>query len=227
MREGIRAELRSILRQYAELNKPLDRFEFAAGRSVAEPRYYVAFDTRDRRGVRGLRSRIGTIQLPDEGIRDSTLQFAQSVWHLKDRLHQWLKARDMLIDIDSFCQHNIHILICADLANTKKHGTCTNRSGLKPRLGLVKFDVSKNGIVELFYDGAMKEKELLVSDPVPIPCEVQLEVEGREDISRNAVTVVWRAFLDWLPLIKQAGVLASDDPESVSLRELLFETGTV
>jgi hypothetical protein len=219
---GIRIELRSIIRQHNELRKPFGQFMFLPTRPVSGPRYRVIFDRSDPRKICGLRAKINVIKLPDEDIHSRILHFAQSVWQLKDRLGQWAKATAFSVDVDKIAQENCDLLVCADLANQKKHGRNENRSGLAPRLGLVKFDTSKSGVVEFFYDGAIKKKEIFVTEPEPIPFSVDIENYGENGVLGDAVEVIYHAFLGWLPLIRQLKILAADDRESQSLRKMLY-----
>ena len=87
---------------------------------------------------------------------------------------------------------------------------------------MVKFDTSKNGVVEFYYDGASKEKELLVTNPVPIPYVVEILLSNGTAALGDAVDIISQAFFGWLPLIQRLGVLAGSDRESEHLREILF-----
>jgi hypothetical protein len=218
----IRAELRAIVRQYEELGKPLDRFDFAPGRPASMPAYYVAFDMRQHKRIHGLVVRVNTITVPDETITGRILQFAQSVWHLKDRLRQFAKATASSVQVEEAVQQSPGLLVCGDLANWKKHGVNENRSGLTPRLDAIRLDTSRNGLVEFFYDSATRHKELLVVDPRPIPFTVDILINDGSASFGNAVDLIWQAFRDWLPVIKSLGLLESDDGESRALKEALF-----
>lgn len=230
---GIHTELRSIRRQWDDLRKPLGKFEPLEWKPPGEPRYYVTFDLNERRRIKGLKLRSGTLVFPDERILDGFLRLAESVWHLKDRLRQWAKTKGATVDIEGTIKRSKALQVCADLANQKKHGRNENRSGLDPQLGvltdsgeadgegLVRFDTSKSGVLEWFYDGPTNRKELLVTDPVPIPYQVEVLVDDGKPTLGDAVELIHRAFCDWLPLIKELGILASDDRESQALLDLL------
>ena len=112
------------------------------------------------------------------------------------------------------------MLICADLANKKKHGGSENRSKLNPELGQVRFDTSQSGAVELFCDGATNDKELIVSNTTPIPFVVEMKLDGEASIS-DAVEVLIRAVQHWMPLINNLGILAGDDRVATTLRDRL------
>jgi hypothetical protein len=131
----IRKELRGILRMQAELQQPLDEFWADPNRPVGVPRFYVRFDRSWPRGVIGLRIGVLKIKLPDERIQDHVLEFAKGVWHLKDRLHQWVKATGSGEDVEAWAEQSIDLRICADLANWKKHGRHQNISKLGLRKG--------------------------------------------------------------------------------------------
>jgi hypothetical protein len=220
----IRAELRSILRTREELRKPLSDFQLDQRRPPNVPRYYVAFDRRPRRPVQGLRCNAASLTLPDERITDEVLHLAKSLWHLKDRLHQWVKATDMGADVDAWWQGSTELRIAADLANQKKHGRHQNQSQLSPYLSEVTFDTSQCGMLELFYDGSMKDKELLVSLPNPIPFSIRVLAGGSGAIG-DVVAILDAAFRHWLPLIQRCGILAGADPESAKLKETLAPWG--
>lgn len=219
----IRRELRSILRLWNDLRAPLQKFEPLNPLLAERPRFYVAFDLRPRRRITGLKlGGLPNLSLPDERIQGAVWEFAEGVWHLKDRLHQWVKATGNNTDVEAFVKTSQRLLICADLANMKKHGRSENRSKLDPQLGNVIFDTSKSGPIEFFYSGAGKDKELLVTNPVPIPFSVELLIHDGTASLGDAVEIIHQAFTDWLPLIQKLGILSGDDNETKLLREQLF-----
>jgi hypothetical protein len=172
--------------------------------------------------IRGIQIKTNVLGLPDETIHDRVLEFAKTVWHLKDRLTQLADAIRQSIDLDAIAKQSTNLLVSADLANMKKHGRCENRSTLNPQLGPVKFDVSKSGPLELFYDGAMKCKELVVTHPVPIPFAVDVLVHDGASALGDARDIIKLAFLDWLPIIQQLGVLSANEPEAAALHSILL-----
>jgi len=219
----IRTELRSILRQRDDLRKPLDWFGEVESRPPDVPRYYVLFDQDPRLVVSGLRlGGSGEISLADERIIDRVFEFAKSVWHLKDRLKLWVDAQGLNFNVEAKAAKCRALLICADLANWKKHGENRNRSEIDPRVETVKFDTSKSGGIELYYDGATKHQELLVANPVPISYRVDVLADGGNTNLGNAVDVIDRGFSDWLPMIMTLGILSADNRESEYLRQHLF-----
>ena len=220
----IRRELRGILRLWNDLHAPLQKFEPLNPSPAEGPRFYVAFDLRPRRRITGLKfSGLPSLSLPDERIQGAVWEFAEHVWHLKDRVHQWVKATGDNTDVEAFVKTSQRLLICADLATKKKHGRSENRSRLSPQLGNVNFDTSKSGPIEFFYSGPSKDKELLVANPVPIPFTVGLVVHDGTASLGDAVEIIHQAFTDWLPLIKKLGILSGDDNETKLLREQLFK----
>ncbi len=219
----IRRELRSILRLWNDLHAPLQKFEPLSPLPAEGPRFYVAFDLRPRRRISGLKlGGLANLSLPDERIQGAVWEFAERVWHLKDRLHQWVKATGDNTDVEAFVKTSQRLLICADLANKKKHGRSENRSKLNPQLGNVIFDTSKSGAIEFFYSGAGKDKELLVANPVPIRFTVELLIHDGTASLGDAVEIIHQAFTEWLPLIQKLGILSGDDNETKLLREQLF-----
>lgn len=219
----IRRELRGILRLWNDLRAPLQRFEPLKPAPPEGPRLYVAFDLRPRRRITGVRlDRLRNLSLPDERIQGVVWEFAERVWHLKDRLHQWVKATGGNADVEAFAKASQNLLICADLANKKKHGGNENRSNLTPDVGNVNFDTSKSGPIEFFYSGAGKDKELLVANPAPIPFTVELLIHDGTASLGDAVEIIHQAFVVWLPLIQKLGILSGDDNETKLLREQLL-----
>ncbi len=220
--QEIRVELRGIVRKYKQLRRPLNQFTPVNSKPDDKPYYYVVFDNSEHRQITGLKIRTAKVHLPDENIVDSVVGFAASVWHLKDRLYQWAKATGQSVDIKALISKSKGLRVCADLTNKKKHARNENRSGLDPTLGLVEFDTSRSGPLEFFYNGATKDKELIVSNPVPIPYKVNIVADKGEPALGDAVLVIYEAFKDWLPIIKTMGALDSDDGESLALRKTLF-----
>jgi len=219
----IRSELRSVLRQRDDLRKPLQRFGEVESRPHDVPRYYVLFDENPRLVVSGLRlGGCEEVSLADERIIDRVFEFAKSVWHLKDRLKLWVHAQGLGFKVEAEAEKCHTLLVCADLANRKKHGTNRNRSKIDPRIETVKFDTSRSGGIELYYDGATKHQELLVTDPAPIPYRVDVVADGGTRNLGNAADLIDHAFSEWLPMIQRLGILSSSDGESEYLREQLF-----
>lgn len=219
----IRSELRSILRLRRDLYAPLQRFE-----PLADPsggiRYYVLFDTNPRKTVQGIKlGGLKQISLPDEPILDRVLEFAKAVWHLKDRLHQFARATNQQVELDAVANQSTNLLVVADLANRKKHGRSENRSKLDPHLDLVAFDTSRSGPIEFYYDGAMKEKELIVTNPVPIPFTVDILAQEGNTVLGDARQIINNALLDWLPMVQQLGILSAYDPETTALCAILLD----
>jgi len=106
--------------------------------------------------------------------------------------------------------------------NLKKHGRNQNNSRLNPRIvPEIIFDTSRSRLLELYYDGAIKRRELLVTNPVPIPYRVDV-ADGAGTVIGNAADIIRGGFAHWLPLIKQLGVLDGTGREEEALREVLF-----
>jgi hypothetical protein len=222
----IRAELRSIIRQREDLRKPLAWFGKVDSRPEGDPRYYVLFDQNPRLAVSGLRlGGCNHLRFPDERIIDRVLEFAKSVWQLKDRLKLWVKTQGLSTDIEVEANKSQHLLISADLANWKKHGENKNRSGLAPHIETVSFDTSRSGALELYHDGATKHQELLVANNIPIPYRVEVCGNGGALQLGDAVDLIDKGFQEWLPVIQSIGVLSASDNESAYLRSTLFPSG--
>ncbi len=226
----IRGELRSILRTRRDLYSPIQRFDAIVSESGEPNRFYVLFDMHHRFEFQGLKlGGLGILGLPDERIQDQILELAKATWHLKDRLHQFAKAVKRQVEVDAHSKKSESLLICADLANKKKHGRHENRSKQNPYLGLVKFDTSMCGGLEYYYDGAMKTKGLIVEKAAPIPFSVDVLAqkgdapEKDDDVLGDAREIINRGFCDWLPLIDSMGILSGDNPETIALRSILFD----
>ncbi|MBN1591017.1 MAG: hypothetical protein JW888_16005 [Pirellulales bacterium] len=218
----IRSELRSILRLRRDLYAPLQRFE-----RIADPangtRYCVLFDMNPRKPIQGLKlGGLKQLKLPDEPIHDRVLEFAKAVWHLKDRLYQFAKATNQPADLNAMADESSHLLVTADLSNKKKHGCNDNRSKLNPHLDLVAFDTSKSGAIEFFYDGAMKDKELIVTSPLPIPFAVDILIQD-DAVLGDAREIINKGLLEWLSVIQKLGILAGSDPATKALRMILLD----
>ncbi len=222
----IRSELRSILRARRDLYSPIERFEPTTD-SDGKTRYYVLFDMHRRLRIEGLKlGGLNELKLPDEGIQDRVLEFAKAVWHLKDRLHQFARATNQAVDLDAVADRSMELLICADLANKKKHGRTGNRSKVSPVLDSVRFDTSRCGAIEFYYDGAMKYKELIVSNLAPIPFTVAILQEGTAAVLGDSLVTINQALCNWLPVIQQLGALSNEDPETAALKGILFPDDT-
>lgn len=103
---------------------------------------------------------------------------------------------------------------------------------MQPWLSVTHFDTSKSGMVEFWYDGAVKEATLLVSCASPVRFHVDIYRGDDPAIPRdqpydesakigNAVDIIFSGFQDWLPLIRDVGFLESDEPESNALAQIL------
>jgi hypothetical protein len=71
----------------------------------------------------------------------------------------------------------------------------------------IAFDTSRSALLEFYYNGATKQRELLVTNTVPIPYGVDV-ADGTGAVIGNAADIIRAGFDHWLPLIKQLDVLA-------------------
>jgi hypothetical protein len=218
--QQIREDLRAALRLRDELKRPIRHFALDPARPLGKPRHFVLFDLEAPKNVNGLQVRLKRLGLYDERIIGKTLELAGKVWHLKDKIAKVAKARKLPLNVDDHVNASKALTIVADLSNANKHGENRNRSGLRPHIELVIFDTSQNGKVELFYDGATKEKELLVEKRQPIPFTVELRVNNGA-VFGDAVQIIDDALTDWLPLVEQLKLLWPDNREVRHLREQL------
>ena len=132
----IRSEIRRAIRKHNELSQPLRLFRPTEARPEGHPRYQVCFDLGPREPTgAGLRYSCAEVARPDERLEDLVYDFARSVWHLHDRLHQWAKAKHLLLSrprrIMDHARNCKELLIAADLINRKKHGANENLSGAR------------------------------------------------------------------------------------------------
>jgi hypothetical protein len=218
----IKTELRNILHNLCELLRPLDRFHTSPERPAGVPRHFVCFDTAPHHEVMGLRMSTPTMRFPVETISDRVALLAASTWHLKDRLNHYAKAKKLAADSDAWANSNRNLQICGDIGNHKKHGHNQNHSGGNPRLvPEIVFDTSRSGLLEIYYDGATRHRELLVSNAAPIPYRVDV-ADGAGTVIGGAATIIRAGFDHWLPLIHQIGVLTGTSREDAALRDVLF-----
>jgi hypothetical protein len=147
--------------------------------------------------------------------------------HLKDRLNHYAKATKAGADSDAWANNDRNCQICGDIGNHKKHGHNQNHSGLSPQLvPEIVFDTSRSGLLEIYFDGATKHRELLVSNAVPIPYRVDI-ADGVGTVIGDAANIIRAGFDHWLPLIHQLGILAGAGRENAALRDILFPGQTV
>lgn len=220
--DDIHSELRRILEIRRDIFAPITAFEPAPPYNGVE-RFFVLFDQHQRvRFAEGLKlGGTGVLSIPDERISDLYFNFAMAVWHLKDRLRHYSQAAEVSIDIQATEVGSRDLLICADLSNWKKHGAHGDRSALRPYLSEVRFDLSKSGGIELYYDGVMKKKGLIVSNLQPIPFHIDvLTGEGRSIVG-NAREIINTAFCAWIPLIEMAGLFSEKYPAGPVLHKIL------
>jgi hypothetical protein len=160
------------------------------------------------------------LHLYDEPIIEKTLEFAGKVWHLKDKLARYARETGVAVDIDEYVNRHQPLTIVADLSNANKHGENRNRSGLGPHIEMVRFDTSNCGGIEMFLDGATHDKEIIVSNKLPIPFTVDLNTAGGA-VFGDAVQIIFDALRAWLPLIEQLRLLSADNRPVRHLRERL------
>lgn len=220
--DELRTELRTILHNLSELERPINRFEIATDRPLGVPRHFVCFDNTPHRQIIGLRLSVKEMCFPVEAITDRVALLSATVWHLKDRLHHYAKLSTFAADVERWANSSRDLQICGDIGNHKKHGHNRNGSGIKPQLiPEVIFDTSHSGVVEFFYDGATKHRELLVTDPLPLRFRVDV-ADGDRTVIGDAVAIIRVGFGHWLPLIRQLGVLDGSGREEMALRQELF-----
>lgn len=225
--DKVRTALRSIVRDWRGLRAPLPIDAIPPEAPGDVPHFKV-------RGAESF-----------EELHEQVIQFAGRVWQLKDGLIKWLKTRpglDMTFSdgtgrtvtggggtnaertIEDAAKLSLPLLLCADLYNTHKHYDDCNRSGYQPLLNGVQFDGTNVGVWGIRYDGARKSGELTVGNACPVPVRIEI-ISGNRDVSfGDAVVTIGRAFLHWLPFIRNMQLLSATDKAD---RAILEDLATV
>jgi hypothetical protein len=235
----IRSEMRRIIRKWSELGTPYSDFRLLHDRPEGEPRHQVML----HRGCNlwsgsGFKLKTKSLAFPDERLEDAIFDLHRAVWHLSDRLKLWTREHGIVEQVDKFGLRSKELRICSDLVNRKKHFRDSNDSGLFPFFDVAHFDTSQSGVVELQYNGAIKESALLVSEPIPLRVTVSIysdEMDGSvrtasprppDRLIGDAVEIAWKGFRHWMVLIDRVGVLdpkGNDaDIERLALRNILM-----
>ncbi|MCB9720068.1 MAG: hypothetical protein H6756_04270 [Candidatus Omnitrophica bacterium] len=89
------------------------------------------------------------VKSPEE-IEDDIASAFVWLWSLKDHIKKSFKDGNR---IESQVNGNPYLCICADLANASKHGGLdrTSRSGKKPRLGPLKYQIPQTAFKQLAF----------------------------------------------------------------------------
>ena len=211
----IKEELRSIIRQWDKLHKPL-RCSEKVNVPEGSPCY-----------------RIEGAQSYEE-LQELVLRFAGSVWQLKDRFKSWVTVKGLKLReaesngkqgktyigkeakdvIEKEAGKSLNLLLCADLTNTKKHGKLNRpRTKYLPILNGISLDTQRSGVIGIKYDGASKSGDIVAANPEPVPCRIEILSGDGKYCFGDAVVVITRGFGHWTPFIRQLGVLG-DDSES-------------
>lgn len=228
---GLFRELRGVARLLIEVNSPITHFVSVA-RPHGRPGLWVGFDTSPPFNIDGLRVRVKILDVPEDRTLARGYELAKAIWHLKD----WIKTCAPLFghapqEVEAHAAALPEMLVCADLANFKKHGgpLKSPRCDWEPRLGPeVVFDLSKSGLIEMYYDGARKRTALYVSESQPIPTYLPVLVNDgsaclRDDFGRIARNCV----IHWNQLIQAWKLLDPQHPEALAIStDLARATGT-
>jgi hypothetical protein len=204
----IKIELRSIIRQWDKLHKPLRCSE-----KINAPKGSPSYRIEEAHSY--------------EELQELVLRFAGSVWHLKDRLKLWVEAKGLVLretasngkkektSIEAIAKKSPNLLLCADLYNTKKHSELDGpRTKYTPILNGVSLDTSKSGVIGIKYDGKeSKTGDIVTTNPEPVPWHIEILSGDGKYCFGDAVVVVTRGFGYWIPIIRQLGIL-DDEPES-------------
>jgi hypothetical protein len=210
--EKLRIAIRSIIREWRQLGRPLPVDPITSERPKGAQEYRV----------RGAESY--------EELQEKVVHLAGRVWQLKDGLIKWLAMRpDFTIAVHCRQTSSVYVgtggqyamrtveetarlcieaLLCADLYNTHKHYDDCNRSGYQPYLGGVELDGRDVGLWGVYYDGARKIGDFTVANPVPVPYRIEVLSRNHPVTFGNALTVIGRAFAHWISLIRQMELLS-------------------
>ncbi len=220
---SIRQELRAIVRLVWDLRRPMtvsDSIECVDG-----PCWVVLLEPDAHWSGSGLRlGGLANLSVPDERIIDQGYELAGHIYHLKDRLHQFVRSterpsrrKDHTLNVSRIVDRSLDLLVCGDLVNFKKHGRNENRSKMTPSLGNAIYDTSVCGPVEVQYDGSNKATALLASTTAPV--SRRIELMSKDELWRpNALDTFVAAIETWRPLIEDTGLLSGSDSESEFLR---------
>lgn len=208
MSDEIEREIRSIRRQFFVLRSGITNPELLD--PLSKPR--------------GLR--LGSMQrlvFPHEGILDAIWTFAGSVWHFKDYLKVAV-SRPQAKAVEAFAEQSLDLKVVADLANEKKHARVDRpRSGLSPKLGIldggtlmlgvVRFDTSRNGMIEFAYNGKNKAHRFWVTNALPIlfGSDIIVTTPDGPASKGDAVTFIHGAFKQWERLLPTLGIQIRKD----------------
>lgn len=220
--ERVRAALRSILRDWKRLSRPLPT------------------DPIPPRGQQGsYRFRVRGAESYEE-LQEEVLQFAGRVWQLKDGLIRWLKTRlqlrltfthlgtgqkvsgsggtDAKRTIEDIAKMSLQLQLCADLYNTHKHYEDCDRSKYQPLLTGVRYQSAAGGMA-FRYDGTRKEAEILTAEAGSVSTRIEVH-SGTHNVNfGDAVVLVGQAFRYWLPIILRMELLVPGNPVDRSLLE--------
>jgi hypothetical protein len=226
----VRVELRSILRQFEDLRRPITRFHKVENRPVGRPQFHVEFDAGPLTDFIGLHlGELLSLGLPDERIHDAAYELAKSIWQLKDRLRKWVVAAnrpETEEEVEDYAARSTEMLVVADLANWKKHGELGKyRCGDRPRIDIIEFNLSNSGKVECYSHGGSKQRALFVERNAPIGFTIPIVFDRPDPLTLDGMQVFSAAIDHWKPFIHQVQVLQLNDGESIYLRDLLVPPG--
>ena len=200
--DEIRTQIRIIIQQYDHLKSPL--------KTIPE----VQPDGQTMYRIDGADSY--------ELLQDRILDFAGSVWQLKDRLKKYaslmtldLRNRDasgnpLKTDIEAEAPKSLALMLCADLWTDEKHAEHNNRSGFAPKFN----GMSLPGIDGIAYDGGSKLGRFYRKTADPVPYKVEVIDHTHTYSFGHAVDLIIEAFHYWIPLLRQFECLSPRHPES-------------
>jgi hypothetical protein len=225
IKDQLRTAIRTIVREWQSLRQPLP---------------VVAIPDPVPNGAQ--RYRVLGIEF-HEDLQKRVAEFAGLVWQLKDGLIEWLRHRpDLTIKmtnpalgqavvgtcgdtaaqtIEELAKCSISLMLCADIYNGYKHYADCDRSGYSPCLSELWLDLSNAGEVAAHIDGATKTNDFTVKSPEPVPFWIDISSRKRNMGFGDAVVNIGRGFVFWITLMKNVGLLSSDDAEDKAIVYLM------
>ena len=134
-------ETKEIKKLFKRISRINDRLNIKDGRGTS---WDYAFENGEihKYTVQGIKS-------PEEA-EDDVANVFHWLWSLKDHIKKVCKDKNW---VESQVNKNPYLCICADLDNASKHGGLErpSRSGKKPKLGRLKYQIPKSAIAQLAF----------------------------------------------------------------------------
>jgi hypothetical protein len=148
--------------------------------------------------------RINGMKSPEE-FEDDIAFLAVSIWSMKDYIKKIARSYGKSPrDVEQFVNSDSNLPICADLANTDKHGELTNsRTNNFLRMGRANFNVPKAAISRITL--RKNEVEVDVSAPELVVVTVPILDQSATQVG-EALACLQNSIAAWERLLRQFGV---------------------